>query len=89
MNKTHTNISIDPTLKKKAVKLFAELGLDLSSAITLFLVQAVREQAIPFEIKLDNFNKDTIEAINEIKYMKDKKKYKRYNSFDEILKELK
>jgi DNA-damage-inducible protein J len=41
------------------------LGLDLTTAITLFLKQAVREQAIPFEIKRDMPNAETIAAMNE------------------------
>ncbi len=41
------------------------MGLDLTTAITLFLKQAVREQAIPFEIKRDMPNAETIAAMNE------------------------
>ncbi len=48
--KINTNISIDSELKKQAVNLFKDFGLDLSTAISLFLSQSVREQCIPFEI---------------------------------------
>ena len=37
MAKVSTNISLDPELKEKAIKLFSNFGLDLSTAITLFL----------------------------------------------------
>ena len=88
MAKINTNISLDKNLKQSAVALFSEFGLDLSTAITLFLQQAVREQRIPFEIKMEIPNKETVEAFDELEEMKkDKKKYKRYSSFDEILKE--
>lgn len=60
--KTNTNISLDPELKKEAVSLFKEFGLDLSTAITLFLSQSVREQKIPFEIKREIPNKVTLDA---------------------------
>ena len=90
MAKINTNISIDGELKKEAVQLFYSFGLDLSTAITLFLQQAVREQRIPFVITMDVPNKTTVEALGEIKEMKNnKKKYKRYDSFGEILKEVK
>ena len=90
MAKINTNISIDGELKKEAVRLFSSFGLDLSTAITLFLQQAVREQRIPFVITMDVPNKTTVEALGEIKEMKNnKKKYKRYDSFGEILKEVK
>ena len=90
MNKQRTNITIDPELKKQAVKLFNNFGLDLSSAITLFLQQAVREQRIPFEIRLEIPNDETLEAFAEFEEMKrNPEKYKRYSSFKELLEEIK
>lgn len=44
------NIKVDPALKREAQNLFEDLGLTLSTAINIFLRQAVREQAIPFRI---------------------------------------
>ena len=55
MSKISTNISLDPQLKKEAIELFNSFGLDLSTAITLFLSQSVREQRIPFEISAAPF----------------------------------
>ena len=90
MRKVSTNISIDPELKKDAVELFANFGLDLSTGITLFLQQAVREKRIPFEVRLEIPNKKTKEALAEFSEMKkDKKKYKRYDSFEQVLKGIK
>ena len=89
MSNVSTNISIDPKLKEAAMTLFSEFGLDLSTAITLFLQQSVREQRIPFEIRLEMPNKETREALAELEEMKnDKEKYKRYSSFKDILEEL-
>ena len=86
MRKVSTNISIDPKLKEESIMLFSQFGLDFSTAITLFLQQTVREKRIPFEIRLEIPNKETKSALNEYKEMKtNKKKYKRYDSFDEIL----
>ena len=88
MAKVNTNISLDPALKAEAVALFKNIGLDLSTAISLFLSQAVREKKIPFEIKLDIPNETTIEALNEKEEMKkNKQKYKRYSNVKEALKE--
>lgn len=89
MAKVNTNIILDPELKEKAIKLFSNFGLDLSTAITLFLSQSVREEKIPFEIRMNIPNQETIEALKEKEAMKDKKKYKRYDSFEEIIKEIK
>lgn len=54
---------VDKELKNEADKLFKELGLDLSTAIKLFLKQSVNKQAIPFAITAQ---KDEIDA----KYLK-------------------
>ena len=87
MNKVGTNISLDPKLKEESILLLSQFGLDLSTAVTLFLQQAVRERRIPFEITLEVPNKETEEALAEYPEMKkDKKKYKRHDSFEEVLK---
>ncbi len=89
MSKTSANISLDPALKRSAQELFADLGMDLSTAISIFLRQAVREQRIPFEIRRDIPNAQTREALAEYAEMKrDRIKYPRYGSFDELLGEV-
>lgn len=45
-------ISIAPALAEKAEKLFRELGLDLQTAINLFLLQSLRENGLPFTPRL-------------------------------------
>ena len=47
---TSMNLRIDKDLKKQAEALFAGLGLNMTTAINIFLKQAVREQGIPFAI---------------------------------------
>jgi len=85
MAKVNTNISLDPKLKKEAVELFHSMGLDLSTAITLFLIQSVRERRIPFEI-WEVPNKKTINAIKEAdNMMKHPEKLKIYKSFKELM----
>ena len=46
-----TNVKIDPAVKVQAQELFERLGMNLSTAVNIFLRQAIREQAIPFTIK--------------------------------------
>lgn len=60
-----TNIKIDPELKKQAQKLFGDLGMNLTTAVNIFLTQSVREQAIPFRIGMDIPNEETKAAIEE------------------------
>ena len=54
MATTSLNIRIDEDLKKRAEQLFAELGLNMSSAITVFLRSSVDYNGIPFEIRKTN-----------------------------------
>ena len=44
------NIRIDDRLKEEGTLLFQELGISFSSAISMFVSQAVRERAIPFQV---------------------------------------
>ncbi len=89
MPKVSTNINLDADLKKEAQELFADLGMDLTTAVTLFLKQSVREQAIPFEIRREVPSAETIAAMNELAEMKaHPEKYKRYSSFKAALNEV-
>jgi DNA-damage-inducible protein J len=51
MAQTNLTIRIDEDIKREAELLFGKIGLNMSSAINVFFRQAVREQAIPFELK--------------------------------------
>lgn len=53
MAKVSTNISIDADVKKQAIELFNDMGLDLSTAINIYLKKALAEQRIPFEVSRD------------------------------------
>ena len=44
-------VRVDDELKKKSDILFKELGTDTTSAIRIFLTQAVANNGFPFEIK--------------------------------------
>lgn len=45
-----TNIKLDPEVKEQAQLLFDNLGMSLSTAVNIFLKQAIREQSIPFRV---------------------------------------
>ena len=50
---TNLSIRIDRGLKDEADQMFNEMGMNLTTAITIFVRQAVRQKKIPFEIALD------------------------------------
>ena len=55
MYMAQVNIRIDDTLKEKAEALFDELGLNITTAFTVFVKEAIRRRGIPFELTLDPF----------------------------------
>ena len=57
MAATNINIRTDSDLKAKAQSVLADLGLDLSTAINMYLYQLVYNQAIPFEIAMPHKKK--------------------------------
>ena len=84
---TTINVRVDENVKKQANALFEELGLDMSTALNLFLRQAISYGGIPFEIRKPNA--ETLAAIEEVEKIKRGEiKAKKYNSFAELVKEL-
>ena len=65
MKKETTNITIrlDKNIKNQATKLFDSLGLGLSEAIRVFLMECVREQRIPFRISLFSEKNDPYDML--------------------------
>ena len=60
------NFRTDAQTKRSAEKLFAALGLDMSTALNMFLKQAVREQALPIRPALTYVpNAQTARAIED------------------------
>jgi DNA-damage-inducible protein J len=47
---SNLNIKIDRDLKAQADKLFSDMGMNLTTAVNVFVRQAVLEKAIPFRI---------------------------------------
>lgn len=58
--KTSVNIKMEESLRDQAKELFAKMGLDMTTAVNMFLITAVREKKIPFEITaVSNLDEET------------------------------
>ncbi|HQC35750.1 MAG TPA: type II toxin-antitoxin system RelB/DinJ family antitoxin [Bacillota bacterium] len=66
MSQTNITIRMDRELKQEAEKLFNALGLNMTTAFTMFTKTAVREQRIPFELSLSSLNNQTMSLIREV-----------------------
>ena len=86
-----TNISIrmDSDLKIQADELFNALGMNLSTAFNIFVRQSLREGRIPFEVRLEQPNKETIAAMLEAERIAKAPYGKGYNDLDELFADLK
>ncbi len=62
---TNLNIRIDRKTKESAESVFDEMGLNMTSAITMFLRQTVRDRRLPFTADLNTYGPETMMAIEE------------------------
>lgn len=53
MEHTSMNIRINKVVKQEAQQIFSDLGLDMTTAINIFLRQVIITRSIPFELKLN------------------------------------
>lgn len=54
---------VDENVKKEAETLFKKMGLNMSTAMNLFLKKCILEQGIPFELKVPN--EETLKATQK------------------------
>ena len=66
MTAVSTNIKIDPVVKQRAQVLFDSLGMNLSTAVNVFLKQSIREQAIPFRIGDPFYSPANMEYLRQV-----------------------
>jgi len=62
---TNLSIRIDRDLKNEADQVFNAMGMNLTTAITIFVRQVVRQKKIPFEIALNTDNENRIGIMRE------------------------
>lgn len=86
MAKVSTNISIDAETKAKAQEILADFGLDLSTAVNIFLRQMIRDNAIPFTISREVPNSVTLSAIEAVEKGEDV--YGPYDSVKDLMEAL-
>lgn len=88
MDTITTSIRTDAQLKREADRLFADLGMSFSTAVNVFLRQAVREQGLPFRLTRDVPNAETIAAMREADRIAADPNAKSYTSVDELFADL-
>jgi DNA-damage-inducible protein J len=59
-------IRIDENLKKQATELFSQLGIDMSSAMNIFLRQCVMRRGLPFDVVIPQYKPEVTEALEDL-----------------------
>ena len=89
MATVNMSIRMDKELKKQADAMFSDMGLNMTTAMNMFLRQVVRQGRIPFEIATDIPNAETVAAIKEMDDMLSGKiPAKRYSGTKELFEDL-
>ena len=84
MATTNLNIRVDKDIKDQADQIYSELGLNMTTAINMFLRTTIREHGIPFALKLDVPNEVTAAAIEEGRRIASDSNVKGYTSMDDL-----
>ena len=83
-----TQIRIDANIKKQAMDLFNDLGLDMSGAVNLFLHQCVLRGGLPFSVERPRYSQRTLDAMDEARRISHDPDVKGYTNMDELRKAL-
>ena len=83
-----TQIRIDADIKKQATDLFNDLGLDMSSAVNLFLHQCVLRGGLPFRVEMPRYTQRTLDAIDEARRISRDPDVRGYTNMDDLRKAL-
>lgn len=86
---TNFSVRMDSDIKKQCENLYSELGMNLTTAINVFLRQSLRVGGFPFDVKLDQPNRETVAAMLEAERIAYNPDVKKYSDVEEALRELK
>ena len=84
MATTNLNIRVDKDIKDQADQIYSELGMNMTTAINMFLRTTIREHGIPFSLKLDVPNEMTVAAIEEGRRIASDSSVKGYSNMNDL-----
>ena len=65
MSITNFSVRLDSDLKKRSEAIYGELGINLTTAINVFLRKSLTAGGFPFDVRIDEPNKETMLALLE------------------------
>lgn len=89
MASTNFSVRLDNDLKKQSEAMYNELGINLTTAINVFLRKSLSVGGFPFDVRLEEPNKETLLALLEAEKISKDPNVKGYSNVDDALRELK
>lgn len=65
METLNLNVRVDANDKKSFEKFCSSVGMNVSTAINMFIKAVLREQKLPFEVKTNSFDQVAYEKLKE------------------------
>lgn len=86
----NVNIRMNRELKKQFEAFCEDVGINMTTAITMFVKKTLREHRIPFDIGYDKAeSREMLQLLEEINEMKmHPEKYKTYRSSEEMFEDI-
>ena len=81
---TNLNIKTDRSVKEQSEQIFSDLGLNMTTAVNMFLRATIRENGIPFDLKMEKPNRVTVSAIEEGRRIAADPSVKGYKDMNEL-----
>jgi len=79
-----TQIRIDADTKQQATVLFGQLGIDMSSAVNLFLHQCIMRGGLPFAVEVPQYNQSVLDAMAEARKISRDPNVPGYTSMEDL-----
>lgn len=83
---TSMTIRMNKEVKKEAQKIFNSLGMDMTTAVNVFLRQAIYHRGFPFDVRLEEPNETTYAAMEKAE--NDEDVYGPFDSVSELMEAL-
>lgn len=84
MQTAKININTDAVTKQEAERLFSQLGINMTTAINMFLRRAILERGIPFDVSINVPNDETLAALEEARKIATDPNVKGYTNINEL-----
>jgi len=88
-NTTNYTCRLDNEVKSRSEAVFNELGMNLTTAINVFLRESIRVGGFPFDVRLNKPNRETLAAMMEAEQIVKDPSVKKFSDVEEALAELK